>query len=107
VGLIAREIEAAGVPTVTMTSAWDITAAIAPPRSVYVHAPLGHQTGVAGDDDGNRALVRNALAAGLGIEQPGQIARLPWRWPFADDWEARTYTPDHTATGEDGKPLRG
>jgi len=107
VGLIAREIEAAGVPTIAMTSAWDITAAVAPPRSVYVHAPLGHQTGVVGDREGNRALVRGALEAGLATPGPGRITRLAWRWPGDDDWETRAYTPEHTATGADGKPLRG
>ena len=105
-GLIAREIEAAGVPTVSMTSAWDITAAVGPPRSVYVHAPLGHQTGVPDAAEGNRTLVRDALAAGLGLERPGQIVRLAWRWPDDDDWEARAYTPEHTPTSADGKPMR-
>lgn len=106
-GLIAREIEAAGVPTLSMTSAWDITAAVRPPRSVYVHAPLGHQTGTPGATEANRALVRAALETGLGIEKPGQIVPVAWRWPDADGWEARAYSPEHTPTGPDGKPMRG
>ena len=95
------------MPTVSMTSAWDITEAIGPPRSVYVHAPLGHQTGTPGASEANRALVHAALVAGLGIERPGEIVSLAWRWPDDDGWEERAYTPEHTPTSEDGKPLRG
>ena len=106
-GLIGRVIEAAGVPTLAMTSAWDITEAVAPPRSVYLHAPLGHQTGAPGDAEGQRAVVRAALEAGVAIEQPGQIAQLAWPWKDDEGWEARAYTPGHAATGPDGKPDRG
>ncbi|MDJ0867365.1 MAG: hypothetical protein QNK03_14740 [Myxococcota bacterium] len=105
-GLIAREIEAAGVPTLSMTSAWDITAAVRPPRAVYVHHPLGHQTGAPGDAEGQRALVRAALEAGVRIERPGEIVRLPLRWEHEPGWEARAYTPEHTPTGPDGRPVR-
>ena len=104
-GLIAREIEAAGVPTISMTSAWDITAAAGPPRSVYVHHPLGHTTGKPSDPEGQLSIVRAALRAGLDA-RPGEIVRLPFRWQGDPGWEERAYTPEHTATGPDGKPLR-
>jgi hypothetical protein len=105
VGLIAREIEASGVPTISMTSAWDITAAVWPPRSVYVHHPLGHTTGRPGDPEGQRAIVRAALRAGCDAS-PGQIVALPFSWPGDPGWEERAYTPEHTAVGSDGKPMR-
>ena len=105
-GLIAREIEAAGVPTLSMTSAWDITRAVAPPRSVYVHHPLGHQTGAPGDLAGQRAIVDAALRAGLAMREPGEMVELPFRWQGDAGWEARAYTPEHTSTGPDGKPSR-
>jgi hypothetical protein len=105
VGLIAREIEAAGVPTLAMTSAWDITWAVAPPRSAYVHYPLGHQTGRPGDEPGQRAIVRAALAALPGMTEPGSIVRLPFDWD-EQAWESRAYTPEHTHVGPDGKPAR-
>jgi len=106
VGLIAREIEAAGIPTVSMTSAWDITAAVGAPRAVYVDHPLGHQTGAAGDVDGQRAIVRAALEAGHAIREPGAIVRLPFTWPGDPSWRERDYLPEHTPTGPDGKPVR-
>ena len=108
-GLIAREIEAAGVPTISMTSAWDITAAVAPPRSVYVHYPLGHQSGKPVDLANQVDVVRAGLTLGAAITEPGAIVRAPFRWdvPGEEDWEARAYMPGHTAVGPDGKPLRG
>jgi D-proline reductase (dithiol) PrdB len=107
VGLIAREIEAAGVPTLCMTSAWDITAAVHPPRAAYYHAPLGHQTGAPGDPEGQRAVVRAALEAAVRMDAPGSIVRLPVAWPGAAGWERDAYTPRTTPVGPDGKPLRG
>ncbi len=106
-GLIARDIEAAGVPTLCMTSAWDITRAVAPPRAVFVHHPLGHQTGAPGDAEGQRELVRAALEAGLSIQRPGEIVELPWRWQGDPGWEERAYSAGHVPTGPDGKPDRG
>ena len=105
-GLIAREIEAAGVPTLGMTSAWDITQAVAPPRTAYVHHPLGHQTGAPGDAAGQRVLVRAALEAGIAMQRPGKIVELPFRWREDAGWESRAYTPEFTPTSPDGKPIR-
>ena len=105
-GLIAREIEAAGVPTISMTSAWDITQAVLPPRSVYLHYPLGHTSGRPGDAPGQRDLVRAALRAGAGALR-GEIVSLPFRWSGDPGWEERAYTPEHTGTGPGGKPFRG
>lgn len=106
VGLIARSIEAAGVPTLCMSSAWDITAAVRPPRSAYLHYPLGHQTGPADEPALQQAIVRAALEAALALREPGAIAELPFRWSGDPGWEERAYAPGHAATGPDGKPLR-
>jgi len=105
VGLIAREIEAAGIPTISMTSAWDISEAVAPPRSVFLHYPLGHTSGLPGDRENQRAVLRAALESGMQVAR-GEIRPLPFQWPDDPGWEARAYTPEHTATGPGGKPMR-
>lgn len=89
-----------------MTSAWDITEAVAPPRAAYVHRPLGHQSGRPDDLDDQRALVRAALEAGIAMRRPGEIVRLPFDWQGDPGWAERAYTPEHTPTGSDGKPVR-
>ena len=77
------------MPTLSMTSAWDITASILPPRAVYVHYPLGHQTGKPDDPAGQKEIVRAALEAAPTMQRPGAIVRLPFRWdvPGDEEWE--------------------
>jgi hypothetical protein len=94
VGLIAREVEAAGIPTLCMTSACDITQAVNPPRAVFVNYPLGHQTGKPDDPENQRAIVRDALSAFETISKPGTIVELPYVWDANDRrWEETDYTP--------------
>jgi hypothetical protein len=94
VGLIAREVEAAGIPTLCMTSAYDITQAVNPPRAVFVDYPLGHQTGKPGDPDNQRAIIGDALKAFETISKPGTIVKLPYVWDANDRrWEETDYTP--------------
>ncbi|HYL58052.1 MAG TPA: hypothetical protein VEU51_04220 [Candidatus Acidoferrales bacterium] len=93
VGLIAREIEAAGIPTLCMTSALDITQAVKPPRAVFVNFPLGHQTGPPDRPELQRQIVSDAMRAFATIATPGTIVELPYVWDANDrTWEERDYT---------------
>lgn len=87
VGLIARHIEAAGIPTIGFSSARSITASANPPRTVLLDAPLGHTTGAPNDPQGQRSLLAEGLTAGYAIDEPGTIVALPYRWED-DDWKA-------------------
>ncbi len=92
VGLIARAVEAAGIPTISMTSALDVTQAVKPPRSVFVNFPLGHQTGKPHQPELQRNIVRDAFHALETITTPGEIIALPYTWDKNDDsWEDREY----------------
>jgi hypothetical protein len=94
VGLIARVVEAAGIPTLCMTSAMDITRAVNPPRAVFVNFPLGHQTGKPNQPGLQRQIVRDALRAFETIDKPGMIVELPYIWdPNDRRWEETDYTP--------------
>ncbi|HEY2525567.1 MAG TPA: hypothetical protein VGI29_10955 [Candidatus Binataceae bacterium] len=94
VGLIAREVEAAGIPTLCMTSALDITQAVNPPRAVFLNYPLGHQTGKPDDRENQRAIVGDALRAFETMNKPGTIVELPYVWDANDRrWEETDYTP--------------
>jgi hypothetical protein len=85
IGLIARHLEAAGFPTIGLTSARTITAAANPPRAVFVDLPLGHTAGPPNDPESQRTIVTSALEAGAAMTEPG-IVDLPIRWK-SSDWK--------------------
>jgi hypothetical protein len=86
-------VEAAGIPTLCMTSALDITRAVNPPRAVFVNFPLGHQTGKPHQPDLQRQIVRDAMSAFETIDQPATIVQLPYVWDANDRaWEETDYT---------------
>jgi hypothetical protein len=87
VGLIARSLEAAGVPTTSLTSAWSITAAVNPPRAAFVDHPLGRTAGKPHDRAGQRRIVTGALRLLESTDQPGRIVDLGERWGD-DAWRA-------------------
>lgn len=87
VGLIARQAEAAGIPTLCMTSALDITQAVQPPRAAFVDFPLGHTTGKPHQPDLQYALLREALEAFGSLTRPGSVKHLPFRWSDDETWK--------------------
>jgi hypothetical protein len=93
VGLIAREIERRGIPTLSMSSARSITRAANPPRAVYLDFPLGHTAGKPHDPVGNRAILRAALGAFETLDRPGQIVDLPFEWRDDDAWKDAVMRP--------------
>ena len=93
-GLIAREIERAGIPTLSMSSAWDITFAVRPPRAVFVNFPLNHQTGKANDPGLQRRILLDALRAFEVLWAPGMLLTLPYVWdPDDAGWEEKDWGP--------------
>ena len=86
-------VEAAGIPTLCMTSALDITQAVNPPRAVFVNFPLGHQTGKPHQPALQRQIVSDAMRAFERIERAGTIVELPYVWdPNDREWEETDYT---------------
>ncbi len=92
--LIARHLEAAGTPTVTLTSAYDITSAGKPPRASFVDYPLGHTCGRPFDAKDQYEIVRAGLAGLEAIEEPGAIVDLGRRWSEDARWKADAMTGD-------------
>jgi len=87
VGLIARQAEAAGISTLCMTSALDITRAGEPPRAAFLDYPLGHTTGKPHQPELQREILVQALEGFTSLTTPGSIKMLPFRWSEADDWK--------------------
>ena len=89
VSLIARHLEAEGLPTLCIASALDIIEAGRPPRAVFVDYPLGHSTGRAFDAAGQTEIVAAALQAFESIDVAGQIMPLPLQWSADQSWRAQ------------------
>jgi len=101
VGLIARHLEAAGIPTIGLTSARSITAAANPPRSVFVDAPLGHTAGPPDQPETQLHIVRSALELGAAMTTPGTIDELDLRW-WHDDWKSAPLSWSRRRDGASG-----
>ncbi len=91
--LIARHLEARGLPTLVLGSARDILAAGRAPRAVFVDYPLGHSAGRPFDPADQRAVLRAALRGFEAISGPGGILDLDHRWPEDGDWKAAAVDP--------------
>ncbi|MCZ7624775.1 MAG: hypothetical protein C3F12_02480 [Candidatus Methylomirabilota bacterium] len=90
-GLFARAIEEAGIPTVMLSAALDITSSVKPPRAVFVNFPLGHQAGKPFDREGQTRIILDALHLLETATTPGTLLQLPYKWDDNDPldaWEA-------------------
>jgi D-proline reductase (dithiol) PrdB len=85
VGLVARVVEQAGIPTVLVSTGRDLTAQVLPPRSVFVNFPMGNPFGRAGDSALQRRILLDALRLAETAERGGVLVDLPYDWgqPFA------------------------
>ena len=100
-GLIARALEEAGIPTLSMTSARDISAAAGVPRGAFLDYPLGHTAGKAGESELNRSIMLDALLAFESIDAPGTIVDLPYHWAETDEWKDGAMRPYIPSPGAD------
>ena len=98
-GLVARHLEAAGIPTLCVTSALDITNAVRPPRAAFLDYPLGHTTGKPGEPELQRRIMIEALDAFTSLTSPGTVKTLPFRWSDDESWKDRAF-----AEGDDRLP---
>ena len=60
-GLVQREMEAAGVATVTLSTLPDFTRSVGAPRVAGIAYPMGMPLGAPGDADGQREVLKAAL----------------------------------------------
>ena len=93
VGLVQREIEVAGIPTVSLSMIPEFTAAPSVPRVAGIAYSLSRPLGSPGDADGQRAVLRAALAALEEVDPAGAVTTLPFSWPEP----AKTVRHEHLA----------
>ncbi|MGE5602966.1 MAG: hypothetical protein ACM30E_07935 [Nitrososphaerales archaeon] len=80
-GLIARAIEAAGIPTVCVVMNRDIAENVGIPRALHVHFPYGAPLGPAGHPETHTAVIREALDLFDTATAPGGIVESSVEWP--------------------------
>jgi D-proline reductase (dithiol) PrdB len=92
VGLVARVVEQAGIPTVLVSTGRDLTEQVRPPRSVFANFPMGNPFGRAGDSGMQRRILLDALRLAETAEHGGELVDLPYDWgqPFASLVDAAT-----------------
>lgn len=79
-GLIQREIERRGIPTIGVTIVRSYTEKVKPPRTVSLRWPFGHPLGEAFNVPQQKTVLKRAFEELESIQEPGTIIDLPYRW---------------------------
>ncbi len=98
VSLVARHLEANGMPTVVLGSALDIVEHCSVARFAFVDFPLGNPCGKPDDATMQTSIVDSALELFESARAPRTTLALPWRWG-SDEWRERymQVTPENRA----------
>ena len=107
VSLIARHLEANGIPTLCMASALDIVQAGRPPRISFVDFPLGHTVGKPFDRAGQLDIVRRGLLGLETLTHAEQADLQPVRWADTEDWKAEEWRKGGAGGKDERKPRDG
>jgi len=89
VSLVARHLEAGGIPTVIVGSARDIVEECGVPRFLFSDFPLGNPFGAPGDGSTQRAIVDHALDLLESATLPRTTVQVPFAWSGGSDWKDR------------------
>ena len=95
VSLVARHLEANGLPTVMLACARDITASANPPRALFTDLPLGNTCGRPDEPDHQREILMRGLALLHSAEVSGEIVDVPSEWPDNRNWKEDVYNDAH------------
>ncbi len=91
-GLIARIVEAAGIPTVSISLTRELTISVGAPRAVFLKWPLGHPLGEPDQPAQQRTVIYTALQTLLAAQQPMTLVEPGYRWRREEyvepDWAA-------------------
>ena len=92
--LVARHLEANGIPTVVIATARDIVEQCGVARLVYVDFPLGNPCGVPYDQQMQSSILEIALDMLETAEKPGSTVVAPLKWPAGDEWKSTIFTAE-------------
>lgn len=92
-GLVARFLEARGLPTMCVSIFREVTDRVRPPRAAWVNHPYGAPWGPPGNEGEHRRLVRETLTAFEGLRSPGEIVDLDPSPGFESDEKGELCVP--------------
>jgi len=98
VPVLARVIEATGIPTVTVTMMPDVTEQLRLSRVLGVEFPFGHAFGLPGDRVMQRAVAQASIDLLAGATGPDTRVDLDLEWPIDTrtaykDWQPAEPSP--------------
>lgn len=79
-GLVSRVVEEAGIPTVNVSTGRDITAAVMPPRSLFINHPMGNPFGRPDEVERQREILLAALHMVEDCKTPGELRDFDTDW---------------------------
>jgi D-proline reductase (dithiol) PrdB len=79
-GLLARVIEAAGLPTIVLGQHEPALKRVKPPRAVLTRFPRGATVGAPGHHEQQRQVLLDTLATLEEAATAGELYPLPYRW---------------------------
>ena len=85
-GLIARHLEANGLPTVIIGSAIDNIEQCGVPRFLYTDFPLGNPCGVPYDHEMQLSIINQAIALFRSSSETNTTERTTYIWSKANSW---------------------
>jgi len=86
VSLVARHLEANGMPTVVLGAARDIVTHCGVPRFAFTDFPLGNPCGKPYDRTMQAAIAAAAIDLFEDATEPATIVTMPYRWSRDDEW---------------------
>jgi len=81
VGLVARVIEEAGIPTAVLSSIPELTVSVGAPRVIGIGYPGSLPFGLPGDTEGQRAVLHASLESAFALKEAGGRFDLAFEWP--------------------------
>ncbi len=91
--MLARRIEAAGIPTVVVTMMPLTATQLLAPRVVGVEFPFGHPFGQPGDVDTQRLVLKTAVTVLAGAAEPVTRVDIDLEWPQPRGEAYRAWQP--------------
>jgi hypothetical protein len=88
--LVARHLEANGIPTVIIGSALDVVEYCGVPRFLFTDFPLGNPCGHPWDREMQKAIVQQAIGLLVAAKVPQTTVKAAFSWKADDpEWRAR------------------